>query len=238
VKTVSEKLLNYALTVACIAITAVSGVQLVQTLRPRAAVSAPAGGSAPDEAVNDLDIDVPEAPSRGAATARFAVVEFSDFQCPFCGNYARDTYTEIQKDFVDTGKIKYMFVDFPLERIHPFALKAGEAARCAGRQGKYWQMHDVLFRNQTALDSLSLAKHANAIGLDSSAFSTCLGGMESETVQRGLSLGKKVGVMSTPTFFIGELRSSGKLSLMRKISGAQPYVNFRSALVKVIAKSS
>src|ERR1017187_3493654 len=84
-------------------------------------------------------------------TASLAIVEFSDFQCPFCGWYARDTYAELNREFITTGKVAYGFRNFPLEHAHPMALLAAETAACAGFQGRFWEMHDMLFSNQRAL---------------------------------------------------------------------------------------
>ena len=109
------------------------------------------------------------APSRGKADARVTIVEFTDYQCPFCSRYVRETYPQLDKEYVQTGKVKYVLRDLPLEAIHPLAMKAAEAAHCAGEQGKYWEMHDRLFANQTELARTDLAKHAQALGLDAAA---------------------------------------------------------------------
>jgi protein-disulfide isomerase len=91
-----------------------------------------------------------DGPFKGAPDARVTVVEFSDYQCPFCGRHARETLPKIDETYIKTGKVKYVFRDFPLERIHPNAVKAAEAARCAGESGKYWEMHNRLFGDQKA----------------------------------------------------------------------------------------
>lgn len=88
---------------------------------------------------------------KGASSARIGIVEFSDFECPFCGRHAAAVYGELQAKFVNTGKVRYQFRHLPLEQIHPNAKKASEAAECAGDQGKFWEFHDALFANQKAL---------------------------------------------------------------------------------------
>src|SRR5207247_11262883 len=110
----------------------------------------------------------------GHKTPPLTMVEFTDYQCPCCGRYARDTYAQIDKEYVATGKIKYVLLDLPLESIHPFAFKAAEAAYCAGEQGKYWEMHDRLFADQKAIASKDRPEHAQALRLDSGKFEECL----------------------------------------------------------------
>src|SRR5262249_7401275 len=105
----------------------------------------------------DLALPIAGAPARGSTTARVTLVEFSDYQCPFCGRYARDTYAQLDHDYVKTGKVLYVFRNLPLESLHPQSFKAHEAALCAGDQGKYWEMHDQLFASQSALDATSIA---------------------------------------------------------------------------------
>ncbi len=90
-------------------------------------------------------------PTKGDTSARVVLVEFTDYQCPFCGRYVHDAYAQIEAEYIKTGKLRYVIREFPLESIHPQAFKAAEAALCAGDQGKYWEMHDRLFANQRAL---------------------------------------------------------------------------------------
>jgi protein-disulfide isomerase len=162
----------------------------------------------------------------GKEDAPVTIIEFSDYQCPFCGRHFTQTYPQLKKDYVDTGKIKIVFRDFPLNSIHPQAQKAAEAAECAGEQGKYWEMHDKLFENQGALDVASLKSYAQTLGLNTADFNSCLdsGKMASE-VAKDLSDGQSYGVQGTPAFFV-----EGKL-----ISGAQPYSVFQQELNVALA---
>src|SRR6266849_1457871 len=102
------------------------------------------------DALPTAPINVTGEPFKGAANAKVALIEFSDFQCPFCGRYDKDTYPQLLKDYVDTGKVKYVWRDYPLD-FHRNAEKAAEAARCAGEQGRFWEMHDRLFANQQTI---------------------------------------------------------------------------------------
>jgi protein-disulfide isomerase len=139
-------------------------------------------------------------PSTGSASAPVTVVEFSDFQCPYCQR-ASPTLKQLQKAYGD--KVRIVWKDFPLTRIHPEAFKAAEAAHCAGDQGKFWEYHDRLFSNQQALKTDSLLKHALDTGLDVGRFGECLAKSKyAERVRDGLALGERLGVNSTPTLYI------------------------------------
>ena len=156
----------------------------------------------------------------GEKDAKLTIVEFSDYQCPYCKSFFDDTLPEIKKKYIDTGKVKLVYRDFPLD-FHPNAQKAAEAAECAGEQNKYFQMHDKLFENQVALDTDDLKKYAKDIGLNTAQFNTCLdtGKMASE-VESDYQEGVNYGVSGTPAFFI-----NGKL-----IEGAQPFSVFKQAI--------
>lgn len=94
-------------------------------------------------------VDTGDLPVQGDPNAKVTIVEFSDYQCPFCGAFYTQTEGQIKKDYIDTGKVKFYYRDYPLTQIHPGAEKGAEAVRCAGDQGKYWQMHDLVFSNQS-----------------------------------------------------------------------------------------
>ena len=113
-------------------------------------------------------------PALGRRDAPVTIVEFSDYQCPFCRQFVTTTLPALKSTYVDAGKLRWVFRDFPLDQIHPNARKASEAARCAGEQGKYWDMHDLLFQNQQALAAEQLPTYADRLGLDRAAFGTCL----------------------------------------------------------------
>ena len=185
----------------------------------------------------DAAIPIAGAPVRGNANARVTMVEFSDFQCPFCGKYTRETWPQIENEYVKTGKMKVVFIDFPLESIHPQAFKAAEAANCAAEQRKYWEMHDHLFANQTALAATQLPEDAKALGLDAASFQQCLDtGKHAAAIRREMAEGQKVGINGTPTFFVG--LSDAKSTLLkstRVIVGAQPYSAFHEAIEAVLA---
>jgi protein-disulfide isomerase len=164
-------------------------------------------------------------PSLGRASAPVTLIEFSDFQCPFCQRVA-PTLKKLRETYGD--KVRIVWKDFPLTQIHPQAFKAGEAAHCAGDQGKYWEYHDRLFANQQQLQPDDLKKHAADLGLDAAAFGACLDSSKhGERVRDGVAQGTRLGVNSTPTIYING----------RMLSGAQPYETFASVIDEELSRS-
>ncbi|MEW6748294.1 MAG: DsbA family protein [Candidatus Micrarchaeota archaeon] len=164
---------------------------------------------------------------KGDMNAPVTMVEFSDFECPFCGRYYEDTYKRINEEYIATGKVRYAFRDYPLG-FHPYAQNAAEAAQCAGDQGRYWEMHDKLFENQDALSVSDLRRYSAELGLDTSMFDQCLdSGKYSQEVQADKRAGDAAGVSGTPTFFI-----NGK-----KLVGAVSYETFEFAIEEALRDS-
>jgi protein-disulfide isomerase len=191
-----------------------------------AIMAAPPGMTAP----------IADAPVRGAAAAQVIMLEFSDYECPFCGRFVRDTFPAIDQEYIQTGKVKHLFRAFPLESIHKNAFKAHEAAMCAGAQGKYWALHSQLFGNQKALGQADLSKYAQAAGLDTAAFEACLAsGKMAPRVQADIEFGNKLGISGTPLFLIGKPGPNGEMTVLKGISGAQPFSVFKKAIDDVIA---
>ncbi|QRK05107.1 thioredoxin domain-containing protein [Archangium violaceum] len=156
-------------------------------------------------------------PSKGPENAPITIVEFSDFQCPFCSR-AIGTVEEVLKAY--PNQVRLVFRQFPLE-FHQQAPKAAEASLCAHDQGKFWEYHDTLFANQKALEVPQLKEHAKKVGLDSAAFDKCLdSGAKAEIVKADMADGQKVGVNGTPAFFINGIL----------LSGAQPFDEFKSVI--------
>jgi protein-disulfide isomerase len=168
--------------------------------------------------------------SRGAQSAHLVLIEFSDFQCPFCGRHARETYNQLASNYVDTGKLLYIFKSLPLDVLHPHAFKASEAAECARSGNRFWEMHDRLFENQDKLGEPNLADHARAVGLDVDSFSECMKGEMTAVVKKDASEAARLGVFATPTFFLATKQRDGQLVAFRRINGAQPYSVFVKAI--------
>jgi protein-disulfide isomerase len=175
-------------------------------------------------------VSVGDGPSLGKPDAPVTLVEFSDYQCPFCQRFFTNTLPELKKDYIDTGKVRYVFRDFPLDSIHPQARKAAEAGHCAGAQGKYWEMHDTLFKHQSALTVDNLKAFARDLGLDADAFNACLDqGTYAEAVNQHQGAGSQAGINGTPGFFIGKTSAEGTLEATF-IKGAQPITAFRQVI--------
>ena len=155
--------------------------------------------------------------ARGPADAKVTIVEFSDFECPFCSK-AKLTVDKVMESYA--GKVKLVFRHYPLP-MHPNAPKASEAALCAGDQGKFWEMHDKLFENQRALGVDALKGYAKAVGVDEAKFTACLdSGEKAASVAEDVKAATEAGVNSTPTFFING----------RELSGAQPEEEFKRVI--------
>lgn len=208
-------------------------LQEIQTLLRAGRPASPTPETPP--AVLDLDA----APFKGDKNARVTLVEFADYQCPFCVRFARDTFPEIEREYIKTGRIKYVFRDFPIEAIHPGVSKAHEAAHCAGDQAKYWEMHDRLLANPKAQQATDLVDHAKALALETPRFEQCLStGGHTAKVRRGLSDGQQAGARGTPTFFLGLTEpNSSKITTSRMLVGAQPYAAFKQAIESLLAES-
>ena len=217
--------------------------QLISTLAERQAAPSPAPvqgaqpGPKPVPALSNVDftLDMTGVPVRGAKASGVVFLEFSDFQCPFCGRYVRDTLPRIDADYVGSGKAQYAFRQFPLESLHPNAKNAAMAATCAGAQGKFWELHDRLFANQTQLELPKLITYGSALGMDESKYKTCLEGQATQSqVQHDRDDAISFGFTGTPAFLVGRLDASGRFHATRRISGAQPYSVFQAALDDVI----
>src|SRR5712691_3593908 len=177
-----------------------------------------------------------DGPTLGRADAPVTLVEFSDYQCPFCLRFFATTLSALKKHYVDTGKVRYVFRDFPLDQMHPQARKAAEAAHCAGEQGKYWEMHEVLFQNQRALEPPKLSEHARALGLDGARFDQCLtSSTHAARVSQGLTDGQAAGVQGTPGFVVAKTRAGDTVE-GALVVGAQPVEVFRKLIDQLLAE--
>lgn len=170
---------------------------------------------------------------RGAATAPLWVVEVSDFQCPYCKQWHDETYAALDKEFVQTGKIRLAYLNYPIASIHPNARAASEAAMCASVQGKFWELHSSLFVTQAQWAKLpDPAGHfdglAVAAGVDAPTWRNCMASHATvPLIEADMERSKQSGVQSTPTFFIGD----------RLMLGAYPVDSFRVAINAALARA-
>ena len=176
------------------------------------------------------EVSLEDRPAMGSENAPVTMVEFSDYQCPFCRRFATTVFQTIKREYIDTGKVRYVFRDFPLSNIHPQALKAHESAHCAREQHKYWEMHDLLFQDQKKLPSQEMSQFAEQVGLDVDTFTHCLeSGKYGPSIQKDIADGSKAGVRGTPSFVIGK-SGDGKTITGTLVRGAQPLARFKEAI--------
>jgi protein-disulfide isomerase len=172
---------------------------------------------------------------RGENGASVAIVEYADFECPYCGQYEHEVYPHILSDYIQTGKVKYFFRDLPLP-MHPHAMVAARAARCAGEQGKFWEMHDSLFAKQNAIRDVDMPGRAQELGLDEAKFSKCLSSdRHTDEINQSVAEAQKLGIGGTPTFFIGNIDPNGEVTNLKMIMGVRPYDVFKSAVEDSLA---
>ena len=177
-------------------------------------------------------ISVDDDPMLGSPDAKVLMIEFGDYQCPSCRMFWKDIEPRLKKDYIDTGKVKLVFRDFPLMQSHPEALLSAMAVNCAGEQGKYWQFHDKVYREQynkgddvIRMKAADLKKWAKDIGVDQSKFDQCLDSEKfKDEVMKDKADGDAAGVQGTPTFFING----------RVMGGAQQYPEYRKLIDELL----
>jgi len=203
--------------------------EIQKQLASRPAAAAPAG---------PVTMSVGDGPALGSADAPITIVEFSDYQCPFCKKHAVNTLGTLKTNYIDTGKVRYMFRDFPLDSIHPYARKASEAAHCAGDQAKFWNMHDVMFQNQGALMLDNLKGFARDMKLNVEIFNACLDeGKYAKRVETDVAAGSAVGITGTPGFFIGRTKPDGTM-VATFLKGAQPAAAFSQVIDRLLEEKT
>ncbi len=170
------------------------------------------------------DVSTDDDPALGPATAPVTIIEFSDYQCPYCRQWAEQVEGELIKTYGD--KIRIVYRDFPLTQIHPEALPAAEAADCAGEQGKYWEYHDALFKQSKGLGQEAYLAYAKELGLNIDQFQQCIQEHRyRDEVQADAQYAAQLGVRSTPTFFINGI----------PVVGAQPFSVFKQIIDQELA---
>ena len=180
-----------------------------------------------------LKISADNDPIIGNPNAPITIIEFSDFQCPFCARFHIQTLPAIMNEYVNDGKVKLVFRDFPIQSIHPNALPASIAAECANEQGKFKEMHDILFERQNEWSKkntgnviITFTQYASEMGLEEREFDSCLkNGKYIEEIQKDLDDGRTYGISGTPGFFIG----NDQIGFI-ELKGAQPFENFKKVI--------
>ncbi len=180
-----------------------------------------------------MKISADNDPMIGNPDAPITIIEFTDFQCPFCARFHTQTLPLILEEYIEPGKVKLVVRDFPIESIHPNAVAASVASECANEQGKVKEMHDMLFYNQNewskqeTVDALSLfSQYATEIQLEQETFDSCLtSGKYLEEIKKDLDDGRDYGVSGTPGFFIG----NDQIGYV-ELKGAQPFDSFKKVI--------
>ena len=190
----------------------------------------PAPQQPPQVNIRGIEFDISDNPVLGSESAKLIMVEFTDYQCPFCGRYARETFPAIKEQYIDNGAIRYAVIDQPLQ-MHPDAVKAAEASHCAGDQEKFWEMHEAMMTDQDALKNLS--SYATALKLNVRQFEDCLNTDKyGNAVNRDLELANKMGMLGVPGFIIGTVNENDprKVTGISMIRGAMPLGAFKQEL--------
>jgi len=186
-----------------------------------------------------IPVSLDDDPIKGDLNAPITIVEFSDFQCPFCARFHSTVFPQLEANYIDTGKVKFVYRDFPIQGIHPNAVAASLASECADEQGMFWEYHDLVFENQNKWQSLSgrivvdtFEQYALELGLGTSDFNTCFESAKYiDEVTKDFQDGVSYGVTGTPGFFVG----NDELGYV-KIVGAQPYQVFERLIEDQIAR--
>jgi len=170
----------------------------------------------------------------GSKDAPITMVEFTDYQCPFCRKFHLETFNELKKNFIDTGKVRFYSRDLPINSLHPNAFRAAQAARCAAEQGQFWTMRNLMGSNPDRLDLEHLTGFATDLKMDPLAFRNCV---ESEkyksAVESDAAEAVRIGAQATPTFVIGKSTAEGVDGEL--MVGALPYANFEQKLKQLEA---
>jgi protein-disulfide isomerase len=195
-----------------------------QVLKERGAAVAQQEGLNPNQRYN---ISVDDDPAWGPTDAAVTIVEFSDFNCPFCSRFHQESYSQIKQNYGD--KVRFVYRDFPIVQLHPYAEIAAQAANCANDQGKYWDYHDLLLQNYDKSTRNDLEIYAKQLSLDMNAFKQCVdSGKHKQEIQKDIAEGTEYGVEGTPTLFING----------RPVIGAQPYAIFAKYIDEELSKAA
>ena len=196
-----------------------------------------AGGQ---QAFEPTDMTLGDVAYKGERTAPVTLVEFSDYHCPFCKRHATTVLPQLQKTYIDTGKLRFVMREFPIPNLHPRAKAASVAVLCGGEQGDYWGMHDAVFNDQKARTDEDFKAMASSIGLDAEAFSTCLSSDRFDAqIKADQAEGRKLGISGTPSFVLGltDPDNPDIVHLTKFIRGAQSLASFSAAIDELLEKA-
>jgi protein-disulfide isomerase len=170
----------------------------------------------------------------GKGSAKVAVIEYFDFQCPYCRVFARTTLPLVQRKYVDSGDVVFVFRQLPLKG-HQFAFRAAEAAQCAAEQGRFVEMYDALFTNPDRLSEDDLLDHAKGLGLGGDSFQACMAGTAAAHVEADAAGAALLGIHETPVFLVGRVQSDRTVRVVNSIVGAKSFSEFQGVLDGALA---
>jgi len=169
----------------------------------------------------------------GSSQATIGIVEFSDYQCPYCRGFHDRVFSKLKKEYVDTGIAQFIHKDLPLKTIHPQALPAALAASCAGAQQRFWPMHEALYANNGQLTPALYPQLGRELGLDEAKFTACLGDASREqAIMRDVVEARGLGITGTPSFVIGKIQGDA-LTVVRMAKGAASFEDFAQEIEKL-----
>ena len=194
------------------------------------------GGKFGGPSIEGTSVDIAGAPVNGVDTAPVTLVEISDYHCPFCKRHVQQTQPEIYAEYVNAGKVRHVFLHYPIDQLHPNAYRSHEAASCAGDQRKFWDLHAKLWEKPVNTPE-ELTALAGSAGLDMPAFRSCFdSGKHAKEVRENVARIQKLGVSGTPAFLIGRTPKPGQpIKVAKFVEGALPYTAFRDAIDGVLA---
>ncbi|HZF14463.1 MAG TPA: thioredoxin domain-containing protein [Steroidobacteraceae bacterium] len=187
----------------------------------------------------NISVAIKGAPFIGRNDANLVLVEFFDYDCPFCARHVKQTMPQIKQDYVDTGKLKYVVRDYPIDSLHPDSFRKHEAALCAGDQGKYWEMRASLFGKPVDAADKDFSQLAKSLNLNAAQLSQCVANEKhAPDIRTDVADGGRAGVTGSPTFFLGTVDpKTAELRVLRVIRGARPYQDFKEAIDAALVAS-
>jgi protein-disulfide isomerase len=195
------------------------------------------GGRFGGPAIVGSSVGVDGAPVNGRPTAPVTIIEISDYHCPFCRRHFQQTQPQLNANYINSGKVRHVFLHYPIDQLHPDAFRSHEAASCASDQGKFWELHTKLFEKPVrTIDQL--VPLGQAAGLNVDAFRSCLeSGKHSTEVKDSVARIQKMGISGTPAFLIGRTPSGKEpMKVSKFVEGAQSYEAFQKAIDEVMAE--
>jgi protein-disulfide isomerase len=217
-------------TLASVAMLAAAGAILFAVFG-RSSADAPPRETTPQRSPPAIaTISFAGAPFKGNPNAPVAVLMFSDFACGFCAGFVRAVLPNIERDYIAPGKVRFGFKHFPVVMSSGFSIRAAEAAMCAGRQGRFWEMHDRLFQAPSRSAAERHLDASHLVDLNAAGYRECLAAGNNKDVLADIAQAKTLNVRGTPTFFLGVVERESQVKVLRRITGVPPPERFRTAL--------